>query len=94
MKEVVEVTSPPLQAKCLSCGKVSEPFQQTGETEVEKSSIPFGVLAEASWSRSGGIPFKKDEINILPSICPACQELGFTLEMYGEVGPLDWYKEE
>jgi len=81
MKEIVKVTSPPLQAKCLCCGKTSKPFQQIGEIEVEKYTIP--LLDEATWSIPDGEPFKKDEINNVPSICPGCQTLGLTLEMFG-----------
>ena len=80
MKEVVEVTSPLLNLRCSVCGRCSTSFQQLGEIEVEKSSIPFGVLEEVKWHRQDGTPLQTDEINTLPSICPACAVLGFTIE--------------
>ncbi len=83
MIEEVKVISPTLQCVCVVCGDSSDPFQQSGEIEVERSSIPFGVLDEIEWSRSDGTPLERDKVNRVPSICPGCQVLGRTLEEFG-----------
>ncbi len=82
-----KVESPSFILECLTCGKKTEELITQGEVEILPNFPPI------KWINR----FTEEEMkdgDILPSICPECQALGLTLEIFGEVGPLSWYQED